>query len=193
MPLINSPKSPSDSSKASRSACSKIIPAATERSLFILLAGIILWVILLFWPCDDSIVWNVSHDVTAKAILGLAVLGWIYMFLAIFAINHFELLGLQQTFNYFRDRNTPETPYVERLMYKFDRHPIMTGALIGMWVTPVMRMDHLLFSLFFTIYIIVGVSFKEKSLIELWGEDYISYKRRVASVVPTFRPRVNKD
>ena len=69
-------------------------------------------------------------------------------------------------------------------MYKFDRHPIMTGALIGMWCTPTMRVDHLLFATVMTIYITVGVYFEERSLARQWGDVYVDYSHRVRTVVP---------
>ena len=49
-------------------------------------------------------------------------------------------------------------------MYRFDRHPIMTGMLIGVWATPLMTLDHLLFASGATAYICVGVFFEERSL-----------------------------
>ena len=69
-------------------------------------------------------------------------------------------------------------------MYKIDRHPIMTGAMIGMWATPTMTADHLLFASLFTLYIIIGVSLEERELIKQWGDSYRSYKERVKSTVP---------
>ncbi len=166
---------------------SKIIPAAAERSLFVLLTGIVLWGVLIFWPYNNEIIWEISSPLIYKLMIGFAVFGWIYLFAASFAINHFELFGLQQTFNYFRNKTSAKVPFVERLMYKFDRHPLMTGSLIGSWSTPVMRMDHLMFNLIVTAYIIFGVSLEEKSLITQWGDSYLNYKKRVKSLVPTIR------
>lgn len=74
-------------------------------------------------------------------------------------------------------------------MYRFDRHPIMTGALIGLWVTPQMSVDHLQFSIAFTIYIIIGVSYEERDLVRQWGEKYLSYAQRARTIVPRFKKR----
>ena len=80
-----------------------------------------------------------------------------------------------------------QVPFRERWMYRFDRHPIMTGALVGMWVTPVMTLDHLCFSVFVTLYIVFGVSVEERDLVRLWGDKYLDYAKRVRPVVPVFR------
>ena len=70
-------------------------------------------------------------------------------------------------------------------MYRFDRHPIMTGILIGMWVTPTMTLDHLLFAAGSTVYIWIGVHFEERSLRRQFGQQYVDYRKRVGTLVPT--------
>ena len=71
-------------------------------------------------------------------------------------------------------------------MYRFDRHPIMTGVLIGIWVTPTMTLDHLLFAVSCTVYVCIGVYFEERSLLRQWGPLYEAYRNRVGTIVPTF-------
>ena len=162
----------------------KLIPVSAERALFVLLTGVILWAILILWPVNSEIIWAVDSGFLSKAIYGFAIFGWAYLFIASFAINHFELFGLEQVYRYLKGKDCEKVPFKERLMYKFDRHPIMTGAIIGMWATPVMRLDHLIFSIMFTIYIVIGVSIEERDLIRQWGDSYRSYKKRVKSIVP---------
>ena len=79
---------------------SKIIPRHMERSLFVLLTGIILHLNLLFWPQNSSIIWDVSNSILNYPLLGIATIGWAYLFIATFAINHFELFGLDQSYRY---------------------------------------------------------------------------------------------
>ena len=74
-------------------------------------------------------------------------------------------------------------------MYSFDCHPIMTGVLIGMWATPTMTLDHLLFAAGFTVYVWIGVHFEERSLLRQWGPQYEDYRGRVGTIVPTFMGR----
>ena len=77
-------------------------------------------------------------------------------------------------------------------MYSFDRHPIMTGILIGMWVRPTMTLDHLLFAAGSTVYIWIGVYFEERSLRRQWGRVYEEYCGRVGSIVPSFTGQGSK-
>jgi len=103
-----------------------------------------------------------------------------------FMINHFELFGLQQAYEVLRNRPAGHPPFRVRWMYRYDRHPIMTGFLIGSWVTPKMTVDHLLFALGVTMYIWVGVYFEERTLRRELGKTYEEYCARVGSIVPTF-------
>ena len=74
-------------------------------------------------------------------------------------------------------------------MYRIDRHPIMTGLLIGIWVTPTMTLDRLLFAAGCTVYVWIGVYFEERSLQRQWGPTYDEYRQRVGAIVPTFTAR----
>ena len=63
----------------------------------------------------------------------------------------------------------------------------MTGLLIGMWVTPTMTVDHLLFAAGSTLYVWIGVLFEQRSLRRQLGRPYEEYCERVWSIVPTFK------
>jgi hypothetical protein len=64
---------------------------------------------------------------------------------------------------------------------RFDRHPIMSGALIGMWVAPTMQLDHLLFAATATVYIVMGGSVEAHRVFQ-----------RANQVVPTGRAGLSR-
>ena len=165
----------------------RLIPAAAERSTYVLATGLVLAPMLALWQPMPHVVWSLEAPLLRWCVLGLAVGGWAYLFAASFAINHFELFGLQQVYQVLRGRPPAEAPFQERWMYRFDRHPIMTGILIGLWATPTMTLDHLLFAAGSTLYVWVGVFFEERSLQRQWGRDYEAYRERVGTIVPTLR------
>ena len=164
----------------------RLIPAAAERSTYVLATGIVLAPMLALWQPMPNVVWSIEAPLLRWCVLGVALAGWAYLFAASFAINHFELFGLQQVYLALRGRSLTEAPFQERWMYRFDRHPIMTGVLIGLWVTPTMTLDHLLFAAGSTLYVWVGVFFEERSLQRQWGTRYEEYRARVGTIVPTF-------
>ena len=164
----------------------QFVPAAAERSIFVLATGLVLWPLLLMWQPMSTQIWEVSSPGLRYGIYGLALAGYGYLFVASFAINHFELFGLQQVTRYWQGRPITRPPFKERWMYRFDRHPIMTGVIVGMWATPSMSLDHLLLSIGFTAYVWIGVYFEERALRREWGAGYDDYCRRVGSIVPSF-------
>ncbi|MEP6790329.1 MAG: hypothetical protein ABI907_03095 [Ramlibacter sp.] len=167
----------------------RIIPAAAERSTYVLATGLFLGPLLLLWQPMPTLIWSVQVPGLRWALTGVALAGWAYLFAASFAINHFELFGLQQVYGALRGRVTPPVSFQERWMYRFDRHPIMTGILIGMWVAPTMTLDHLLFAAGASVYVWIGVFFEERSLQRQWGDRYEEYCQRVGTIVPTFKAR----
>jgi protein-S-isoprenylcysteine O-methyltransferase Ste14 len=167
----------------------RIIPAAAERSTYVLATGLVLAPLLALWQPMPAIVWSVEAPVLRWSVLGVALAGWAYLFAASFAINHFELFGLQQVCQTLRGRPLSGAPFRERWMYRFDRHPIMTGILIGIWATPTMTLDHLLFAAGTTVYVWIGVFFEERALQRQWGRLYEQYRERVGTIVPTFTAR----
>lgn len=165
----------------------RVIPEAAERSAYLFATGLVLLPLLLLWQPMPSVVWSVETPALRWLLIGVAVAGWCYLLAASFAINHFELFGLQQAYQALRGRRLTSAPFRVRWMYRFDRHPIMSGILIGMWVTPTMTLDHLLFAAGFTAYVWIGVFFEERSLLRQLGRPYQEYCQRVGSLVPTFR------
>ncbi|MEZ5977529.1 MAG: isoprenylcysteine carboxylmethyltransferase family protein [Planctomycetota bacterium] len=170
----------------------RIVPKPAQRSLFVLLAGAISAGIVWFWQPLDAVVWSVDAPALRVALYALGATGWTYLVVASFAIDHFHLFGVAQAWRCFRRREEPALPMMRRLMYRFDRHPIMTGVLVGLWATPTMRLDHLVLALAFTSYVVIGVAMEERDLVREHGRSYDDYRRSVGSIVPTFARRVER-
>ena len=164
----------------------RIVPVAAERATYLLATGLVVVPLLLFWQPMPAPIWSVEAPVVRGLVYAVAVAGWCYLLAASFAINHFELFGLQQVYQTLRGRPLTRAPFRIRWMYRFDRHPIMSGILIGLWATPTMTLDHLLFAAGCTIYVWIGVFFEERSLRRQLGRPYEEYCARVRSIVPTF-------
>ena len=162
----------------------QIIPAAAERSTFVALAGILMGAIVGLWQPLPEVLWAAGDGAPRYALLSLCAFGWAYLLAATFAIDHFELFGLRQVWRGLKGNSTPSPSFQARFMYRFDRHPIMTGVLIGLWSAPTLTVERLVLALGFTAYIIVGVTIEERDLRRLHGGAYQGYAKRVRTVIP---------
>ena len=167
-----------------KSKITRLIPTATERSTYVLLSGVALLLIVLFWEPIDGDLWRFEDGVMWWVLTGMMLFGWFFSVVATFVINHFELFGLQQGYLHLKEKPTPTIDFQEKFLYKFIRHPIQLGVLMGVWFTPVMTFGHLLLSVLFTLYIFIGLYFEEKDLVTELGEVYVEYRKRVGMMFP---------
>lgn len=162
----------------------KFVPPSAERTTYVLLASLAL--VLLFWQWRPmpAVVWQIADPRIAMAVTALSFVGWLIVLTSTFLINHFELFGLHQVANNLVGRPMPAPRFRMPLFYHFVRHPIYLGFIIAFWAAPTMTIGHLLFAAVTTAYIFVGIWLEERDLIDVFGDQYRSYKRRVSMLVP---------
>lgn len=168
-----------------------IVPPALERSLYVLLASILLLALFWLWRPIPTVIWQISDPLLRTAVYGACLAGWAIVVLATFQINHFELFGLQQVWRAIR--NQPPAPAEFRLpfLYRIVRHPLMSGFLLAFWATPLMTVDRLLFALGMSVYILIGLFYEERTLRREFGEVYEKYRSEVPGLIPFPRKRGN--
>jgi protein-S-isoprenylcysteine O-methyltransferase Ste14 len=162
----------------------RIVPHSIERSVYVLLASLILIAVFAHWRSMPDIVWTVGDPALAQAILGLSFLGWAIVLVSTLLINHFELFGLRQVFVNLVGREIPPARFRTPAFYKVVRHPLYLGFIIAFWAAPTMTVGHLLFAAVTTAYILVAIVFEERDLIAAFGDEYREYRQRVAMIVP---------
>src|SRR5688572_11588965 len=97
----------------------RFIPAAAERSLFVLVAS--LQVALLCWqwrPVAGPTLWSAAPPL-ATVLTGVQLAGFAIALASSLLIDHFELFGLRQAFAPRREALPFHTP----LLYRIVRHP----------------------------------------------------------------------
>jgi protein-S-isoprenylcysteine O-methyltransferase Ste14 len=162
----------------------RFVDPSVERSTYILATAVAITGMCYLWIPFGSVIWQIESDVGVYLVRGIAVFGWVFLLLATFMINHFELFGLRQTFDPMQGKSAPVTTFKMSGFYKIVRHPIQTGVLIGMWAVPLSTTSHLVFATGISVYIFVGLYFEEKDLIQEFGEIYLEYMKRVKRVIP---------
>jgi len=160
------------------------IPQAAERSAYMLMSGLAMIAVIYFWQPVVGTIWSVENIAGQVALWCLYALGWGYLVLSTFVTNHFELMGLRQIYLYVTQQPYTRLPFTRKYMYRYSRHPMMLGVLIGMWSVPVMTVTHFIMVTLFTVYMVVGVSLEERDLLKNFGDTYRKYKKEIATFIP---------
>lgn len=155
-----------------------------ERSTYVLLSSLALLLLLWFWQPITATVWQVEVNWATLLLQWGFLLGWLVVFLSTWMIDHFDLFGVKQVWNYMRGNRHKPPDFMEPGFHKYVRHPLMMGFLIAFWSTPHMTVGHLVFSAGMTLYIFTGVYLEEKTMKRHFGEDYEDYKKRVSKIFP---------
>jgi protein-S-isoprenylcysteine O-methyltransferase Ste14 len=168
----------------------RIVPPAVERSTSVLAASLALALLCRQWrPISEPVIWQVENTAGVQLLWAVFWLGWAMLLMSTFLINHFELFGLRQVVARMAGRLLPDPEFRTPLFYRYVRHPIYFGFLLGFWAAPVMTAGHLLFSIVTTAYILVGIWFEERDLVAQFGDQYRRYREQVGMLWPHRRTR----
>jgi len=163
----------------------QFLPKPIERSTYVLTSGILLTILVWYWEPMGGTIWNISEGSSIYyALYALFFTGWIILFVSTFLINHFDLFGLRQTYLELVNKPYTELNFKVYSFYKYVRHPLYFGGIIGVWATPHMTVTHLVFAILITSYFVIGTLFEEKDLIKEFGNTYRQYKKKTPMLIP---------
>jgi protein-S-isoprenylcysteine O-methyltransferase Ste14 len=165
-------------------AWTKFVPQPVERSTYVLASSIALLILVRNWQTLPGLIWEVE---AAWAVMLLHVLfwfGWLLILACTFLIDHGDLFGLKQVWQYWRGQPYEPPMFVTPGPYRFVRHPLYLGFLIAFWSAPRMTSGHLFFAAMCTGYILLAIQFEERDLVTYHGEAYKIYRSGVSMIVP---------
>jgi protein-S-isoprenylcysteine O-methyltransferase Ste14 len=173
---------------AFKEVLTRFIPAAAERSTYVLCSSVLLIALFAFWQPLGGGVWNVTNPVLRNAINAVFGFGFALVFVATLLINHFDLFGLRQVALYLAGKPYTYLEFRTPLFYRFVRHPLYVGWLIAFWATPTMTGAHLLFAVLTSAYILMAIRWEEHDLVVVHGSKYQDYQKRVPKLIPSLAP-----
>lgn len=168
---------------AFKRAWTKVLPKLLERSTYVLFSSIALILLFIFWQPMGGIVWDIENTTGRILLYTLFALGWGLILAATFAINHFDLFGLRQSWLYLRSLEYTPLEFNLPLMYKIVRHPLYVGWFIAFWATPTMSVAHFLFATVASAYILIAIGWEEKDLCDIHPE-YEQYRQQTPMLIP---------
>ncbi|MCA9247216.1 MAG: isoprenylcysteine carboxylmethyltransferase family protein [Planctomycetales bacterium] len=162
----------------------RLVPRAIERSTFVMISGLLLGLLFWQWRPLPQLVWNIQGDSARVLLHAVYLAGWALVFGGSFLIDHFDLFGLRQVYFCFTERDYEPPRFVERLIYRWVRHPLMVGFIAAFWSGPAMSEGRLLFAAAMTAYILIGIRMEERDLLAHHGDDYRQYQQRTRMLLP---------
>ncbi len=171
-----------------KAAWTRVVPVPIERSVYVLAASLALIALMAFWRPIPAVVWSVEGP-GAAILWGLFVAGWVIVLVSTFLISHFELFGLTQAWNNLRGRMAAAAVLRQPLFYRLVRHPLYSGFFLAFWATPVMTAGHLLLAGALSAFMLVAIRFEEHDLVDVFGDQYVQYRRATGMLVPRLRRR----
>ena len=167
------------------------IPAALERTSYVLATDICLVLVLVLWQPWGGAVWLVDGP-AGFVLWSLCAAGWLLAISATFAVDHLELTGLRQAGWWTPGEAAPPSGLKVEGLHAIVRHPLMTGLVLAFWATPHMGASHLLFAVTATVYVAVGMRFEERDLRRTFGAAYDAYAARVPALLPRVPRRTRR-
>jgi len=164
-----------------------LVPRHVERSTYVLVASASLALAFWQWRPIPHVVWDVPAPAVRGLLWTLFALGWVWVLLMTFAIDHLDMLGLRQVARYVRGRRERPSSFALPLPHRLVRHPMMDGFFVAFLAAPTMTVGHLLFAVLGVGYILVGVRLEERDLTEELPE-YAAY----AAATPRFVPGLGR-
>lgn len=162
----------------------RLVPATVERSTYVLLSSLLLFLLFWQWRTMPAVIWEVTTPAGRVTLYVLFWLGWALALASTFMINHFDLLGLRQVYLAWRGEPYTYIGFRSPLLYRVVRHPLMLGFIIAFWAIPTMTAGHLLFAVATTGYILIAMQLEEHDLVAALGDQYREYRRRVPMLIP---------
>jgi len=169
------------------------VPDALERTVYIVMASLAVWVLCLGWQPLPYRIWSAGG--IAGGVLDAGFwLGVVLVYAATLLLNHFHLLGISQAYRRYVTRVPDATS--DRLQthgpYRLVRHPLMTGLLLCFWCTSTFTAGQLLWAAGLTGYILLGTFLEERDLVARFGAAYRSYAARVPAFFPSLLKMIDK-
>jgi protein-S-isoprenylcysteine O-methyltransferase Ste14 len=168
----------------------RFIPAAAERSTYVLLSTVAMWILYYFWQPMGGVIWQVESAPAEWILTGVYFAGWGLVLYATILISHFDLFGLRQVTLYLQGREYRHLPFDTPSLYGFVRHPLYVGWLTVFWAAPTMTTGRMVFALMCTGYILLAIQLEERDLVAHLGDKYAHYRAEVPMLIPALRRRI---
>ena len=147
------------------------MPEPLQRVTYVHTANAALFLLILFWQPIPMEIWNIEARPTREVLWLLFAAGWVVLFLGAWSFGILDLLGIEQV-RAWREGRRHAPRLKTGFLYRWLRHPMYVGVLLGVWATPRMSFGHLLLALAITAYVLIAMRYEERDLMQRFGNSY---------------------
>lgn len=151
-----------------KTAVARRVSPAFERSLYTLVASVLFWLVCWFWRPVPGTAW-ILPGAWAWAGYAMVAAGLAITTAGARTLGVLDLAGVS--------RRTPTLRTDS--VYGIVRHPLYFGWFLLVFGVPGMSLTRFTFAVVSTLYLAVAIPFEERNLVETFGPDYASYRRKV--------------
>lgn len=150
---------------------------ALERPTYTWVASLLFILVSICW---QPVAGELYHATGAAALPGYAVqaLGLLVTIRSSARLDVLDLAGVRPLLANSASAAV-RVPLITTGLYGFVRHPLYLGWILFVFGAPHMTLTRLSFAVISSLYLALAVPFEERSLIELFGDDYRAYQSRV--------------
>jgi len=168
---------------AIRRRVERIAPPHYYGAIYALVSAAALLVLILLWQESPVVLVKLEGAARwlARAVFVLVLPGFLW---GARSIPQFDPLGVGPIKAGLQGREPRSWPFAIRGPYRWVRHPQYFFVLVLCWATPDLTADRLVLNGILTVWIVLGTVLEERDLVEQFGDDYESYRRRVPMLIP---------
>ena len=149
------------------------VPPHLERSLYVWVASLLFIAVCAWWQDVPGAFYRQAGLLAVPHWMAVAAGVWLTA-RSTAIIDPLELAGIRQA-------DLTAAPPCFRVVgpYHWVRHPIYLGWLLLVFGVPHMTATRLAFAVISSAYLVVAIPFEERSLVEVFGDEYRRYQRSV--------------
>jgi protein-S-isoprenylcysteine O-methyltransferase Ste14 len=152
------------------------LPSAFERCTYVHTANMVLLALIMLWQPIPVDLWNAKSGIARAVLWALFAIGWVILFLSAWSFGMRDLLGVRQMEAFARGEIQPRHRLRTGWLYRWLRHPMYVGVLLGVWATPRMTIGHAILALGLTGYVLIAVRYEERDLRQRFGRTYVQWR-----------------
>jgi protein-S-isoprenylcysteine O-methyltransferase Ste14 len=177
------------SNKIKRRFSERLGPGIAFYRLFYNFTSLITLALFIFIaPKPDIVVYDLQYpfDIVTFVLQVLSLIGLIW---TVGRLDLKEFLGIAQVERYLNgtykiDDLDERQTLITSGAFKFSRHPVYLFTILYLALRPEMSLFYLEFVICTAVYFYIGSIFEESKLVERFGEEYVSYRKKVPRIFP---------